>query len=74
VKQFLHERSGHTGLRSRHLPPDTASRRPPSFRLQFRGVKKPGDAEITANPRARSAKLRGAVRTAAPAWREKNHP
>ena len=69
VKQFLNERTGNTGLRSRHLPPDTASRRPPSFRLQFRGTHKPGDMETSANPRARSARLRAAVRTAAPAWR-----
>ena len=30
----------------------------------------PTDAEMAANPRARSAKLRAAVRTAAPVWRE----
>ena len=72
VKQFLNERSGHTGLRSRHLPPDTAGRRPPSFRLQFRGVQKPAEAETSANPRARSARLRAAVRTTAPAWRDTN--
>lgn len=71
VKQFLNERSGNTGLRSRHLPPDTAGRRPPSFRLQFRGAQKPGEAETSANPRARSARLRAAVRTAAPAWRSR---
>ena len=28
----------------------------------------PDDDELAANPRARSAKLRAAVRTAAPAW------
>ena len=72
VKQFLNERSGHTSLRSRHLPPDTAGRRPPSFRLQFRGVQKPAEAETSANPRARSARLRAAVRTTAPAWRDTN--
>ena len=30
----------------------------------------PGESEIKANPRARSAKLRSAERTHAPAWRE----
>ena len=32
--------------------------------------KAPSDEETKANPRARSAKLRAAVRTDAPAWRE----
>ena len=42
----------------------------PSFQLQFNGARAPGPDEIEANPRARSAKLRAAIRTAAPVWKE----
>lgn len=68
VKAFLGERAGRTPAGSRHAPPVEAGA-PPSFRLLFNGAKGPSEAEIKANPRARSAKLRAAVRTDAPAWR-----
>jgi 16S rRNA (cytosine1402-N4)-methyltransferase len=40
----------------------------PSFRMLRPEPKKPSDAEVEDNPRARSAKLRAAVRTETEAW------
>jgi 16S rRNA (cytosine1402-N4)-methyltransferase len=68
VKTFLAERTGSLGGRSRHAPP--ARQGPnPTFTLIAGGVQRPTEQEVAANPRARSAKLRGAARTAAPAWK-----
>jgi 16S rRNA (cytosine1402-N4)-methyltransferase len=68
VKAFLTQRAGRTPAGSRHLPP--ARKGPqPTFVLLFNGARAPSDAETLANPRARSAKLRAAERTDAPAWK-----
>ena len=69
VKSFFTPRAGQTPSGSRHLPP-TQRGAPPSFDLIFKGAHPPSDTEVANNPRARSAKLRAGVRTAAPVWRE----
>ncbi|MGN6277158.1 MAG: 16S rRNA (cytosine(1402)-N(4))-methyltransferase RsmH [Sphingomonas sp.] len=66
VKRFLRERSGGTPAGSRHLPQAKAEAAP-SFEMVGRAVRA-GEAEVTRNPRARSATLRVARRTAAAAW------
>ena len=66
VKRFLRERSGNTPGGSRHLP-QASSAVAPSFESVGRAVRA-GEAEVARNPRARSATLRTARRTAAPAW------
>lgn len=66
VKQFFAERSGRGRARSRLLPGEPVP--PPStFELVTPQPIGPGEAEIMANPRARSARLRVGRRTDAPA-------
>ena len=68
VKTFFAVRAGKTPAGSRHAPP-LATAAAPSFQLLFNGAQGPSEAELAANPRSRSAKLRAAVRTDAPVWR-----
>ncbi|WFR94041.1 16S rRNA (cytosine(1402)-N(4))-methyltransferase RsmH [Rhizobium tumorigenes] len=64
VKKFLTDRSGRsTG--SRHMP--VVHERAATFDAIGKQVVSAGEVEAELNPRARSAKLRAAVRTAAPA-------
>ncbi len=68
VKDFLKQRSGATPRPSRHRP-ETADPGPaPSFTIPSKGVVQPDKAEIKANPRARSGRMRTAIRTDEPAW------
>lgn len=66
IKRFLRERSGGTPAGSRHRPAAEATRAP-TFELVGKAVRASA-AEVARNPRARSATLRTARRTAAPAW------
>jgi 16S rRNA (cytosine1402-N4)-methyltransferase len=66
VKRFLRDRSGGAPAGSRHLPA-AAPARAPSFEITARAIRA-GEAEVAANPRARSATLRTARRTAAAPW------
>jgi 16S rRNA (cytosine1402-N4)-methyltransferase len=67
VKNFITERADAQGRGSRHAP-DLPVERAPSFALERRRSTAPSEAEVGANPRARSASLRYATRTDAAPW------
>jgi 16S rRNA (cytosine1402-N4)-methyltransferase len=67
VKEFLRLRSGNTPGLSRHLPLMADTGPAPTF-LPCPKPARATPLEITENTRARSAILRSAVRTSAPAW------
>jgi 16S rRNA (cytosine1402-N4)-methyltransferase len=70
VKQFLRSRSGSDGAGSRHMPQMADNAPAPTFEKAGKAVR-PSEAELVRNPRARSATLRCATRSAAPAWSTK---
>jgi len=67
VKRFFRERSGGTPAGSRHRPV-LSDPNEPTFERVAKPVS-PTERELAANPRSRSARLRSAVRTSAPAWK-----
>jgi 16S rRNA (cytosine1402-N4)-methyltransferase len=69
VKRFFRERSGGTPAGSRHRPVQHDPREP-TFERVAKPVS-PTERELAANPRSRSARLRSAIRTSAPAWKGK---
>jgi 16S rRNA (cytosine1402-N4)-methyltransferase len=71
VKRFLKERSGNVPAGSRHRP-QIARGPAPTFEKVARPAA-PSERELARNPRARSARLRTAVRTDAPAWDQGGH-
>lgn len=67
VKNFMFEASGNVPSPSRHNPVAMIAPPKPQFKLDKKKARTASEEEIAQNPRARSAKLRVAIRTDAPA-------
>jgi 16S rRNA (cytosine1402-N4)-methyltransferase len=67
VKTFMRDRSGDKPAPSRHAPMMLDDNRAPTFMLEQRKPIEASAEEISRNPRARSARMRVAIRTEAPA-------
>ena len=65
AKRFLEARSGNNANANRYAPETTQVT--PAFRIDKRKAIGPDEQELAENPRSRSAKLRVAIRTDAPA-------
>lgn len=68
VKTFLRDRAGKKPNASRHAPDQPSDGPESTFVMLARNAIKPDAKETAGNPRARSARLRTAERTAAPPW------
>lgn len=68
VKSYMRERAGERSRGSRHMPQSGSGLRKPSFLLTARRAIRPSPDEVAKNPRARSARLRTAIRTDASPW------
>lgn len=69
VKNFLSDRTGKVSGGSRFQPEVVTTSPAPTFE-RMRKISAPDTAEVSANRRARSSRLRSAVRTSAPSWGE----
>jgi 16S rRNA (cytosine1402-N4)-methyltransferase len=68
VKRFFNERAGKESRGSRHLPEQSIKFAAPSFEIVNSRPLTPSKGELEVNPRARSARLRAALRTDVPSW------
>lgn len=62
VKTFLKTKSAQPGGGYRHLPLPQNQKIQPTYKVLWNRAKRPTDKEIALNPRARSARLRAAIR------------